>query len=128
MRDMVGPGCTLLATLKADAYGFGLLPPAQAVLSAGCDGVAVADLDRAVRLREAGLSGPVLLFARQPPGRRRDRCHGAVRARRHRVRHHDRDALAAHSSGPLQVAVKVDVGQDRLGPQSSMAPTWCAPC
>jgi alanine racemase len=59
-------GTKLLAVVKADAYGHGLIPVAQAALSAGADYLGVALLEEAVTLREAGISAPILAWLVQP--------------------------------------------------------------
>lgn len=56
----------LLAVVKADAYGHGLVPVAQAALSAGADYLGVALLEEAVALRDAGISAPILAWLVQP--------------------------------------------------------------
>jgi alanine racemase len=56
----------LLAVVKADAYGHGLIPVAQAALSAGADYLGVALLEEAIALREAGISAPILAWLVQP--------------------------------------------------------------
>ncbi|SEH07163.1 alanine racemase [Candidatus Venteria ishoeyi] len=50
------------AVIKADAYGHGLLPVAQTLASAGANGFAVACLEEALVLREAGIQLPILLL------------------------------------------------------------------
>ncbi len=57
----------MCAALKADAYGFGLVPVAKAVFQAGADAVAVADAADAVELRERGITGPILVYAGNLP-------------------------------------------------------------
>jgi alanine racemase len=59
-------GTKLLAVVKADAYGHGLIPVAQAAISAGADYLGVALLEEAVALREAGISAPILAWLVQP--------------------------------------------------------------
>ena len=59
-------GTKLLAVVKADAYGHGLVPVAQAALSAGADYLGVALLGEAVALREAGITAPILAWLVQP--------------------------------------------------------------
>ena len=54
------PESRLWAVVKADAYGHGLLRVAP--LLADADGYALLDLNDAVRLREAGISRPLLLL------------------------------------------------------------------
>jgi len=59
-------GTKLLAVVKADGYGHGLIPVAQAALSAGADYLGVALLEEAVTLREGGISAPILAWLVQP--------------------------------------------------------------
>jgi alanine racemase len=54
-------GARALAVIKADAYGHGALRCAQA-LQGETDGYAVAMLEEALQLREAGVRGPILLL------------------------------------------------------------------
>ena len=59
-------GTKLLAVVKADAYGHGLVPVAKAAISAGADYLGVALLEEAVALREAGITAPILAWLVQP--------------------------------------------------------------
>jgi alanine racemase len=54
------PAARLLAVIKADAYGHGVLRVADALHSA--DGFAVLELDAAVRLRAAGIQARIVLL------------------------------------------------------------------
>lgn len=59
-------GTNLLAVVKADAYGHGLIPVAKAALSAGATYLGVALLEEAIVLREAGITAPILAWLVQP--------------------------------------------------------------
>ena len=59
-------GANLLAVVKADAYGHGLIPVAKAALSAGATYLGVALLEEAIGLREAGIDAPILAWLVQP--------------------------------------------------------------
>lgn len=59
-------GVNLLAVVKADAYGHGLVPVAQAALDAGASMLGVALLEEALALREAGIKAPILAWLLQP--------------------------------------------------------------
>lgn len=54
------------AVVKADAYGHGSVPVAQAALAAGAQGLCVALVDEGVVLRRAGITAPILLLSEQP--------------------------------------------------------------
>jgi len=59
-------GTDLLAVVKADAYGHGLVPVAKAALDAGASMLGVALLEEAISLREAGITAPILAWLVQP--------------------------------------------------------------
>jgi alanine racemase len=64
LREHVGR--PLMAVVKADGYGHGLLPAARAVLAGGADFLGVAVLDEALALRAAGVTAPVLAWLHGP--------------------------------------------------------------
>lgn len=59
-RQLAGGRC--LAVVKADAYGHGAVRCAQTLQAQGADGFAVACLEEALTLREAGITAPILLL------------------------------------------------------------------
>lgn len=56
----------VMAVVKADGYGHGLVPAAQAAVSGGASWLGVAMLDEALALRAAGLTEPVLAWLWTP--------------------------------------------------------------
>jgi len=62
VRGRLADGCKLMAVVKGNAYGHGLLPTVRACVEAGADMLGVSHLDEGLRLREAGLTAPVLVF------------------------------------------------------------------
>lgn len=52
----------LWAVLKANAYGHGLLRCARALAASGLGGIGLVEIESAIRLREAGIRQPILLF------------------------------------------------------------------
>lgn len=59
----------VLAVVKADAYGHGLVPAARAALEGGATWLGTAQLDEALALRAAGVSAPVLSWLYAPGAR-----------------------------------------------------------
>lgn len=55
-------GVKVMAVVKANAYGHGLIEVSQALEQAGVDWLMVGKLEEALRLREAGLKCPILNF------------------------------------------------------------------
>lgn len=60
-------GTDLMAVVKADAYGHGLVPVAKAAISAGATWLGVALVEEAHSLRAAGVTAPILAWL-VPPG------------------------------------------------------------
>jgi alanine racemase len=114
LRARLGGDVTVVASLKANAYGFGLSAVAPVVLSAGADALAVASIDDAIELRAMGVRQPIILYGGTRPGR------GVVAE----VVEHDltvtildaADVQAYGDAGaPVTALLKVDVGLERLG-------------
>ena len=53
---------TVIAVVKANAYGHGAVPVARALIDAGATWLAVADIEEGIELREAGVPGRILVF------------------------------------------------------------------
>jgi alanine racemase len=62
----VAPNAELMAVVKADGYGHGMVPVAKAALRAGASSLGVCTLDEALTLRRAGISAPVLAWLLAP--------------------------------------------------------------
>ena len=60
-------GSDLMAVVKADAYGHGLVPVAKAAVAAGATWLGVALVEEAHALRSAGVTSPILSWL-VPPG------------------------------------------------------------
>lgn len=66
IRSKIGKA-RLCAVAKADAYGHGALPIAHALEEAHVDYIAVAYLEEALELREAGIRSPILILGITDP-------------------------------------------------------------
>ncbi|MCF7790732.1 MAG: alanine racemase [Victivallales bacterium] len=62
IRDYVGQKTKIIAVVKANAYGHGIVKIARAVLKFGADSLAVARASEALQLRKNNISSPVLVF------------------------------------------------------------------
>ena len=56
----------LMAVVKADAYGHGAVRVARTALHAGANQLAVATVDEGVKLRQAGITAPIVLLSEPP--------------------------------------------------------------
>ena len=59
-------GRPVMAVVKADGYGHGMLPAARAALAGGADALGVAVIEEALALRAAGVTAPVLAWLNAP--------------------------------------------------------------
>lgn len=107
------PASRIMAMVKADAYGHGLLPVAQALAAA--DGLAVARLEEGLQLRRAGITQRLLLLGSLLDEDDLRLCS----ARQIDVTAHDPATVAriaaVAADAPLRVWLKLDSGMHRLG-------------
>ncbi len=108
----------LCAVVKADGYGHGDVPVAEAALDAGAAMLAVALVEEGIRLREAGISAPILLLSEPPP----EAVHEIVGWDLVPTvyRHVFLEALMtevqrAERAGSVGIHIKVDTGMHRVG-------------
>jgi len=62
VRKKIGPGIKILVTVKADAYGHGLIAVSKRLVACGVDYLGVASIDEGILLREAGIKTPILIL------------------------------------------------------------------
>lgn len=62
IRQMAGAQTRVIAIVKANAYGHGMLPMARKALESGAAMLGVATVDEGVALREAGIIAPILVL------------------------------------------------------------------
>ncbi len=107
------------AVVKADGYGHGDVPVAEAALQAGAEWLAVATVTEGLRLREAGIEAPILLLSEAT-----EADVAAIIAERLTPTVSSDgflSALAAAAGDPLAVHVKVDTGMHRVGTDEATA-------
>ena len=119
MRQLVGPARKIFAVVKADGYGHGAAELGAVFVAHGADALAVADLGEGIRLRQRGITAPVLVYPNSLP-------EAAPEALAHRLTPAlvDLDAARAYAqaaTGPCDIFVKIDVGLERLGVPAEQA-------
>ncbi|WP_088840520.1 alanine racemase [Listeria sp. ILCC797] len=104
----------IFAVVKANAYGHGMIPVAEAAKKAGATGFCVAILDEALALRAAGFSDPILVM-------------GAILVEDAALASENDISITVfhqaffdeldlnEGSRPLKIHLKVDTGMGRLG-------------
>ena len=116
----------LMAVVKAEAYGHGMLRVASELLSEGADYLGVALIEEAVALREAGISAPILVFGsplddRMPLFARLGVDLAVTSAAKARAAY----AAAAAEGKVIRAHLKIDTGMGRMaldGTSSTASP------
>lgn len=111
-------GKSVIAVVKANAYGHGALACARAALEAGCSGLAVGRLSEALNLRDQGITAPVLIFGRVPASQIPRIIALNLAVTIFEPSQVDEYASAAGNGKKLKVHIKVDTGMARLGIES----------
>ena len=62
IKSRIKNNAKMCAVVKADAYGHGAIAVAKEAVAAGADYLAVAILDEALELRNAGFKEPILIY------------------------------------------------------------------
>ena len=66
LRRITDPGAHLMAVVKANAYGHGVVEVTQKALESGADSLGVARIEEGIELRKAGVNESVLIFIKPP--------------------------------------------------------------
>jgi alanine racemase len=106
----------LIAVVKADGYGHGMIEAAQAAREGGAEWIGVATLDEALELREAGIPGPLLCWLTVPGEDYAAALPAVIDLTAYSVAELDEIAAAATATGrAARVQLKVDTGLCRGG-------------
>jgi len=109
----------VLAVVKANAYGHGLVPVARAAVEGGAAWLGVARLEEALLLREAGVRANLLVMSMTLPERAAEAAAEGVRLAVFDPSTAAQTAARAFSAGlTLRVHAKFDTGMGRLGVQA----------
>ena len=112
-------GKPVMAIIKANAYGHGMIPVGKAAIAAGCPFVAVARFGEAQELRQAGITTPILVLGYIHPKDIEEAARESIRATLFSYEQMKQYEEALRGTWKkLPVHVKVDVGMGRLGEQA----------
>ncbi|MBN1201756.1 MAG: alanine racemase [Anaerolineae bacterium] len=116
LKDIIGPDVTLMAVVKANAYGHGAVAVSTTALNNGAGYLGVASINEAMDLREAGVAAPILILGYTPPWAARQVLRYDVTVTLYDIeiaRAFDRAAREMDTTA--RAHVKVDSGMSRLG-------------
>jgi alanine racemase len=109
-------GCRIIAVVKADAYGLGLVPVARTLAGLGCGHFAVATAAEGVELRRGGISGEILILGSIPPRQAREVVEWGLSATCGDLELARALREAAASAGKrARLHLKIDTGLGRIG-------------
>lgn len=112
----LGKGKKILAVIKADAYGHGMIRVGQALERAGADFFGVADIREAMGLRIYGIKKPILLFENTLPYFARQIVELDLTPSVSNIElARSLNDCAAKAHKRVNIHVKVDTGMGRLG-------------
>ena len=116
LRAMLPQGCRFLGVVKADAYGHGAVQVARRLETLGAEYLAVACLDEALELRQAGITTPILILGYTPTERAEALLDNGITQTVYDVEMARALSNAAAATGKtLKIHVKADTGMSRLG-------------
>jgi alanine racemase len=115
LRERI-PGPRLMAVVKADGYGHGSTQAARAALAGGADWLGVVHVAEALKLRRAGLSGPVLVLMALAENAQEDAIRAGIDLTAGSVPLVNQIAAAAgRADRPARLHLKADTGLSRGG-------------
>jgi alanine racemase len=121
-----GTSAEVMAVVKADAYGHGMVPVARAALEAGATWLGVCTIEEALGLREAGITAPVLAWLLVPGLPLAEAVAADVDLSAASVGLLDEIVAAAKRVGrPARTHIKVDTGLARGGATAADWPALC---
>ncbi|HVE74266.1 MAG TPA: alanine racemase [Mycobacteriales bacterium] len=126
LTERASGGAAVMAVVKADGYGHGLVPSARAAVSGGASWLGVAFLAEALELRAAGIGVPILAWLTSP-----DEDLAPAIAAGVDLGVYDEAELAAVASAAgragrsARVHLKADTGLSRGGAPSAAWPQLC---
>jgi alanine racemase len=108
-------GVKVMAVVKANGYGHGLIPVSRQAVKAGAAYCGVARVDEALELRGAEIDSPVLVLGETPVGRFRQAVDNGISLTVFHPRHLNALRQLGSNAHSTRVHLKVDTGMSRLG-------------
>ncbi|MCX5779238.1 MAG: alanine racemase [Firmicutes bacterium] len=118
IRSLLAPSTRLMAIVKANAYGHGMLEVARVCLAAGATYLGVANPHEALTLREEGIKAQILVLGYMPEASADSMVENCIDAT---VFELDTavalSQAAVRANGEARVHLKIDTGMGRIGLQ-----------
>ncbi|MDP1809647.1 MAG: alanine racemase [Actinomycetota bacterium] len=116
IKTRLAPETKVMAIVKANAYGHGLIPVARKARQAGADRLGVALVEEALELREAGLDIPIHILSEPPVGAAEEIAAYHLIPAVYSIELAQALSRKAQAiQAPITVHLKVDTGMHRVG-------------
>ena len=116
VRGVLPQGCGIIAVIKANAYGHGVIPVAKKLTELGVDRFAVACMDEALEVRRGGIAGSLIVLGNTEPKDAKDAAENDVTLAC--TGPDNFLALCKAAEGlktPLNVHLAINTGMNRIG-------------
>ncbi|MBF0398100.1 MAG: alanine racemase, partial [Desulfobacterales bacterium] len=116
LKRITQPQAKLMAVVKANAYGHGLVEVAEEALKNGAQALGIAEVSEGIALRKAGIAVPILILGYTPPDFVRELIQYDLiqTVYSFEIALSLSDAALLHGK-KLKIHIKVDTGMGRLG-------------
>lgn len=116
VRSRVGGDVKIMGVVKADAYGHGAAAVSKSLLHAGADCLAVASLEEAVELRDAGIDADILILGYTQPSWAAEVVEGGfIQTVYHLGLARALSDQARRQGKTARIHIKIDTGMSRIG-------------
>lgn len=116
IRESIDRSVKLMCVVKANAYGHGSMHAARMMLAAGADAFAVAIVEEARKLRDEGITVPILILGGGDAGSLREAVHAHASQAVYSAEMLDILEAEAKAMGVRAKAhLKIDTGMTRIG-------------
>jgi alanine racemase len=116
IQRLVGKRTEIMAVVKADAYGHGVLETVSTLIENGTSRLAVSMLDEAIQLRKIGIDVPILVLSHTNPKRADELIKYQITQT---IYSHDMAKIlsdeALRQGVKAKVHIKIDTGMTRVG-------------
>lgn len=116
IRRIISSRVRLMAVVKANAYGHGMIEIAKQAVKSGADMLGIARLEEGIKLREAGLERPILIFGFTPQAQALRLVEYDLTQTVFSLKSAEALSETALACGKkIRVHLKIDTGMGRLG-------------
>ncbi|MFO7560564.1 MAG: alanine racemase [Desulfobacterales bacterium] len=116
LRRITNPKARMMAVVKANAYGHGVLKISKTVLANGADALGVARIDEALLIRNSGIDAPILILGYTSPDHTASLIrYDLTQTIGSREFAESFSEAAGKEKAALKIQLKIDSGMGRLG-------------